>query len=158
MGTISVQAEPFDSAAELQAVHSGNPRIGALVSFLGLMRDFNAGETVSGLYLEHYPGMTEKSLAAVVAEAEARWKLEEVRVVHRVGELHPQDPIVLVAVASCHRGDAFRACEFIIDALKTRTPFWKKEITSQGDRWVMARPSDGAAEAHWRETSLASSP
>jgi len=151
MGSISVQAEPFDPAAEQQALRAGNPRIGALVSFLGLMRDLNEGDPVSGLYLEHYPGMTEKALAAIVAEAEARWALEGVRVVHRVGELRPEDPMVLVAVASRHRGDAFRACEFIIDYLKTRAPFWKQEITPRGARWVEARPSDGAAETRWHD-------
>jgi len=149
MGSISVQAEPFDPAAEQQALRAGNPRIGALVSFLGLMRDLNEGDPVSGLYLEHYPGMTEKALAAIAEEAAKRWDLQGIRIVHRVGELLPQDPIVLVAVTSSHRGDAFRACELLIDYLKTRAPFWKKEITESGERWVDARGTDGEAASRW---------
>lgn len=139
----------FDPGAETAAVHDGNPRVGGVVSFLGLMRDLNQGVAVQAMRLEHYPGMTEKALQRIVAEARARWDLAAVRVVHRVGEVCPQDPIVLVAVAARHRGEAFRACEFIIDYLKTRAPFWKKERTADGERWVAARGSDAQAQARW---------
>lgn len=146
---ISVQATPFDPAGEEQAIRSGSPHTGAVVSFLGLMRDINEGDQVSGMTLEHYPGMTEKALESIVDEASGRWQLDAVRVIHRVGELLPEDPIVLVSVASRHRGEAFRACEFIIDYLKTRAPFWKKERTPDGDRWVDARHSDEQAGNKW---------
>ena len=149
METITIQSHPFDPAAVQQTLRAGNPRIGALVTFLGLMRDLNEGDTVNAMTLEHYPGMTEKALEAIVSEAEQRWDLEAVRVIHRVGELTPEEPIVLVAVASAHRGEAFQACEFIIDYLKTRAPFWKKERTSDGERWVDARHGDTEAEARW---------
>ena len=148
---ISVQSSPFDPAAEELAIRSGNPQIGAVVTFLGLMRDINEGDAVAAMTLEHYPGMTEKALAAIVEEAAERWQLEAVRLLHRVGELRPQDPIVLVSVASRHRAEAFRACEFIIDYLKTRAPFWKKEQTSDGERWVEARHSDDQAQSKWSE-------
>ena len=154
MDTIRVQETPFDFAAEVEALRTGNPAIGAVVTFLGLMRDFNEGDKVLAMTLEHYPGMTEKALGAIVEEARDRWELQGVRVVHRVGELLPADPIVLVAVASPHRGEAFRACEFIIDYLKTRAPFWKKERTESGERWVDARHSDDEAEARWRDDNL----
>lgn len=147
---IAVQEAPFDAAVEELAVRQGNPQVGAVVSFLGLMRDINEGDTVRAMTLEHYPGMTEKALAAIVREANGRWQLDGVRVVHRVGTLMPEEPIVLVCVASRHRGDAFRACEFIIDYLKTKAPFWKKEATEQGERWVDARHSDAEAEAKWQ--------
>jgi molybdopterin synthase catalytic subunit len=149
MRSVRVQTEPFDPAAEVEALRAGNPQIGAVVTFLGLMRDLNDGERVESMTLEHYPGMTEKALEAIVAEAAARWPLDGVRVVHRVGELRPQDPIVLVAVASRHRGEAFRACELIIDYLKTRAPFWKKERLAGGERWVTARHHDAEAERRW---------
>jgi molybdopterin synthase catalytic subunit len=149
MNQIHIQAEPFDLAAEQERLRAGNPRVGALVSFVGLMRDVNEGDRVSRMSLEHYPGMTEKALAAIVAEAQERWDLEGVRIVHRVGELRPQDPIVLVLVASAHRGEAFRACEFLIDYLKTRAPFWKKELTACGERWVEARDRDEKAASRW---------
>lgn len=148
---VVVQSEPFDLAEEQRALSRGNPGIGAVVSFLGLMRDINEDDTVQSMFLEHYPGMTEKALEAIVAEAEERWELEAVKVIHRVGELKPEDPIVLVAVGSRHRGTAFQACEFIIDYLKTRAPFWKKEVTDQGGRWVDARHTDDEAEARWRK-------
>lgn len=148
---ISVQSCPFDPAAEEQAIRQGNPQTGAVVTFLGLMRDINEGDSVTSMTLEHYPGMTEKALAAIVDEAAERWQLEAVHLLHRVGELHPEDPIVLVSVASRHRGEAFRACEFIIDYLKTRAPFWKKEQTRDGERWVEARHSDEQAENKWSE-------
>jgi len=146
---ISVQAEPFDIAAVQEEMRAENPAIGALVSFIGQMRDINEGDQVSTMTLEHYPGMTEKALEAIVKEAEGRWELMGVRVIHRVGELKPHDPIVLVAVTSAHRGEAFQACEFIIDYLKTRAPFWKKESTPEGERWVDARHSDNEAEDRW---------
>ena len=146
-----VTASPFDPAAEAEKVRSGNPRVGGVVTFVGLMRDLNDGDQVRAMRLEHYPGMTEKALRAIVDEARDRWDLEAVRVVHRVGELLPEDPIVLVAVASRHRGEAFRACEFIIDYLKTRAPFWKKELTKAGERWVGARETDEQALTRWNQ-------
>jgi len=149
--TIKVQPEPFDPDAESRRVREGNPGVGAVVTFLGLMRDLNEGDSVRTMTLEHYPGMTEKALQAIAEEAMQRWDLAAVNVVHRVGELHPEDPIVLVAVASRHRGDAFRGCEFVIDYLKNRAPFWKKERTADGERWVTARHSDRDAEARWEE-------
>jgi molybdopterin synthase catalytic subunit len=146
---IRVQEQPFDLHAEQQSLWQGRPEVGALVSFVGLMRDVNAGDRVSGMTLEHYPGMTEKALRAIAEEAARRWEVTSVRIVHRVGALEPQDPIVLVAVTAPHRGTAFRACEFLIDYLKTRAPFWKKELTSTGERWVEARTSDEAAAERW---------
>ncbi|MCG8429496.1 MAG: molybdopterin synthase catalytic subunit MoaE [Chromatiales bacterium] len=150
MNYIAVQKEPFDIAAEQNALRADNPGIGAVVTFAGLMRDMNEGDQVSSMTLEHYPGMTEKALAEIVEEADQRWDLLGIRVIHRVGELNPMDPIVLVAVASAHRGEAFRACEFVIDYLKTRAPFWKKEKTPEGERWVDARHSDDEAEQRWQ--------
>jgi molybdopterin synthase catalytic subunit len=147
---ILVQTVPFDLAAEVAALHRDNPRVGAVASFLGLVRDVNEGDGVSTLTLEHYPGMTEKSLAQIVDDAMARWDLLDVTVIHRVGELRPTDPIVLVAVASAHRGDAFAACEYIMDFLKTRAPFWKKEVTPEGVRWVEAKESDDMAANRWQ--------
>lgn len=149
MQEVSVQTEPFDPQAEQSALSQGRPEIGAVVTFVGLMRDHNAGRTVERMLLEHYPGMTERSLAALVAEAKARWPIARVRIVHRVGWLVPGDPIVFVGVASQHRESAFRACEFLIDALKTRAPFWKKELTDQGAQWVEARDSDAEALKRW---------
>lgn len=150
MEMITIQQAVFDAGAEQERLRADNPSIGALVSFVGLMRDINEGDRVSGMFLEHYPGMTESSLQSIVDEARQRWDLEAVRVIHRVGDLRPLDPIVLVLVASRHRGEAFRACEFIIDFLKTRAPFWKRESTEQGERWVQARHQDAEAEARWR--------
>jgi molybdopterin synthase catalytic subunit len=146
---IRIQSEPFDPAIEQERLWRGRPKVGALVSFLGLMRDLNEGETVARMTLEHYPGMTEKALQRIAEEAAARWSLDGIRILHRVGALAPQDPIVLVAVTSAHRGDAFRACEFLIDYLKTRAPFWKKETTASGERWVDARDGDAAAAERW---------
>ena len=151
MHEVRVQTEPFDIAAEQEALWRGRPEVGALVTFVGLMRDMNAGERVSRMTLEHYPGMTEKALAAIAEEAANRWDLQGIRIVHRVGDLMPQDPIVLVAVASSHRGEAFRACEFLIDYLKTKAPFWKKEVTEAGERWVEARATDDEAAGRWEE-------
>ncbi len=149
MNQIRIQKEPFDIAAIQEEMRTANPAIGAVVAFLGQMRDINEGDQVSSMTLEHYPGMTEKALQAIVDEADQRWELMGVRVVHLVGELQPLDPIVLVAVASSHRGEAFQACEFIIDYLKTRAPFWKKESTADGERWVDARHGDSDAEERW---------
>ncbi|KAF0103270.1 MAG: molybdopterin synthase catalytic subunit [bacterium] len=146
---IAVQTEAFDFQAEIQALYQANPKVGAVASFLGLVRDVNEGQEVSAMTLEHYPGMTEKALADIVEQARARWEVLDASVIHRVGPLWPTDPIVLVAVASGHRGDAFAACEFIMDFLKTRAPFWKKEATPDGEKWVDARESDDQAAARW---------
>ncbi|MES9963367.1 MAG: molybdopterin synthase catalytic subunit MoaE [Candidatus Sedimenticola sp. 20ELBAFRAG] len=150
MNLVKVQAEPFDIAEVQDGLRADNPAIGAVVSFVGLMRDMNEGDQVATMTLEHYPGMTEKALEAIVEEADERWELMGIRVIHRVGDLNPLDPIVIVAVASAHRGEAFQACEFVIDYLKTRAPFWKKEKTPDGERWVDARHSDDDAEARWK--------
>jgi molybdopterin synthase catalytic subunit len=147
---IRVQTEPFDIPDEQESLWRGSPQTGALVTFVGLMRDMNEGDRVSRMTLEHYPGMTEKALAAIAEEAAVRWEVQGIRILHRVGELRPQDPIVLVAVTSAHRGEAFRACEFLIDYLKTRAPFWKKEITGEGERWVDARSTDEASASRWK--------
>ncbi len=146
---IVVQTEAFDLGVEVNAMSQGRTDIGAIASFIGLARDMNEGSGVQAMTLEHYPGMTEKALATLIEDANARWSLLDVTVIHRVGRLLPGDPIVLVAVASSHRGEAFAACEFIMDALKTRAPFWKKEETAEGERWVDARSSDDAAAARW---------
>ena len=146
---IVVQREVFDLGAEVNAMSQGRTDIGAIASFVGLARDMNEGSGVQAMTLEHYPGMTERALVALVEEAGSRWSLLDVTVIHRVGRLLPGDPIVLVAVASSHRGEAFAACEYIMDALKTRAPFWKKEETVEGERWVDARISDDAAAARW---------
>lgn len=148
---IRVQAAAFDPAAEQDELRRENTQIGALVAFVGQMRDFAADGPVQAMTLEHYPGMTERALHRIAAEAAARWQLEGIRIVHRVGRLLPGEPIVLVAVTSHHRGEAFRACEFLIDYLKTRAPFWKREETPAGARWVAARDSDDAAAAHWED-------
>ncbi len=148
---ILVQREAFDLGAEVAAMSQGRTDIGAVASFVGLARDMNEGSGVQAMTLEHYPGMTEKALAALVDEANARWPLLDTTVIHRIGRLLPGDPIVLVVVASQHRGEAFAASEFIMDYLKTRAPFWKKEETLQGERWVEARASDDAAAARWIE-------
>ncbi len=146
---IVVQSEPFDLGAEVDSMRAGRTDIGAIASFVGLARDINEGSGVAAMTLEHYPGMTEKALAKLVDDAHTRWTLQDVTVIHRVGRLLPGDPIVLVAVASRHRGEAFAACEFIMDFLKTQAPFWKKEETADGARWVEARASDDAAAARW---------
>ncbi len=148
---VIVQSETFELGAEVDAMRQGRTDIGAIASFVGLARDLNEGSGVAAMTLEHYPGMTEKALAALVEAANARWSLLDVTVIHRVGRLLPGDPIVLVVVASSHRGEAFAACEFIMDYLKTQAPFWKKEETPDGERWVDARASDDAAAARWNE-------
>ena len=147
---ISVQTEDFDLGAECAAITRGRSDIGALASFVGLVRDSNDGAGISRMTLEHYPGMTEQSLAEIVEQARGRWDVMDATVIHRVGELKPGDNIVLVVVASAHRGDAFAACEFIMDYLKTRAPFWKKEKTPEGERWVDARESDDESAARWK--------
>ncbi len=147
---VRVQAADFDVAAEIAALRAGDARVGAVATFVGTVRDVSEGTGVATLTLEHYPGMTEKSLQAIVDEAKRRFDVYGVRVVHRVGELAPADQIVLVAVTSAHRGEAFDACRFVMDYLKTQAPFWKKEATPQGARWVEARASDDAAAQRWR--------
>ncbi|HZX28794.1 MAG TPA: molybdenum cofactor biosynthesis protein MoaE [Telluria sp.] len=149
MNGVRVQTEDFDLAAEVAALRAGNPRIGAVVSFVGTVRDMNEGDQVAAMELEHYPGMTEQALRDVVARAEMRWPLLGSLVIHRVGPLRPMDQIVLVACAAAHRGEAFAACEYIIDYLKTEAPFWKKEQTPSGARWVDARVTDETALKKW---------
>lgn len=149
--TIRVQEADFDIGAELAALRAGDARVGALASFLGLVRDLNDGASVSEMTLEHYPGMTEKALEEIVADAKGRWDIYDALVIHRVGPLKPCDQIVLVAVTSAHRGEAFAACEFIMDYLKTRAPFWKKEVTPDGSHWVDARDTDDSAAARWQK-------
>lgn len=147
--SVSVQEADFDVGAETAALTAGDARAGAVASFVGLVRDVNDGAGISEMTLEHYPGMTEKALEAIVAEAKARWDIYAVRVIHRVGRLLPCDRIVFVAVSSAHRGEAFAACEFIMDYLKTKAPFWKREVTPDGARWVDARETDDSAAARW---------
>ena len=146
---VSVQETDFDVGAETAALTAGDARAGAVASFVGLVRDVNDGASVSEMTLEHYPGMTEKALEEIVAEAKKRWDIYDALVIHRVGPLKPCDQIVLVAVTSAHRGEAFAACEFIMDYLKTRAPFWKREATPDGARWVDARDSDDTAAMRW---------
>lgn len=149
--TVRIQEADFDLGAELAALRAGDTRIGALASFVGLVRDINDGSHVSEMTLEHYPGMTEKALEEIVTEAKSRWDIYGALVIHRVGPLQPCDQIVLVAVTSAHRGEAFAACEFIMDYLKTRAPFWKREATPEGARWVDARDSDDSAATRWQK-------
>jgi len=146
---IRVQAQDFDLGAEVAALRAGDARVGAVASFIGTVRDMNEGAGVSQMELEHYPGMTEKALEDIVSQAKARWNIFDALVIHRIGPLKPLDQIVLVAVTSAHRGEAFAACEFIMDYLKTQAPFWKKEHTPQGARWVDARAADDRALAKW---------
>src|SRR6185312_1713379 len=148
---VRVQEGPFDIGAEIDALRAGDPRIGAIATFVGTVRDVNDGASVATMTLEHYPGMTERALADIVAEAQGRFDIVDALVVHRVGRLVPGDAIVLVAVTGAHRGAAFAACEFVMDYLKTRAPFWKKEATPDGERWVDARASDDAAAERWRD-------
>ena len=150
MPTIRVQKDDFDLGAEVNALRAGNAKIGAIASFVGLVRDINEGAGVSTLTLEHYPAMTQKALVDIVDQACVRWDVINATVIHRVGQMMPTDQIVLVIVASGHRGDAFQACEFIMDFLKTQAPFWKKERTQEGERWVAARKSDDAASSRWQ--------
>ena len=149
--TVRIQEADFDLGAELATLRAGDTRVGALASFVGLVRDINDGSHVSEMTLEHYPGMTEKALEAIIIEAKSRWDIYGALVIHRVGPLQPCDQIVLVAVTSAHRGEAFAACEFIMDYLKTRAPFWKREATPEGARWVDARDSDDSAATRWQK-------
>lgn len=146
---IRVQTEDFDLGKEVAALRAGQAQVGAVVAFVGTVRDMNEGTGVSEMALEHYPGMTEKALENIVAQAKSRWSIFDTLVIHRVGPLKPLDQIVLVAVTSAHRGEAFAACEFIMDYLKTQAPFWKKEQTPDGARWVDARVADDKALAKW---------
>ena len=146
---VRVQREAFDAGAEIDKLRGDDRRVGAVASFIGAVRDVNDDATVRTLTLEHYPGMTEKALEDIVAEAKQRFDVYEIAVIHRVGELSPTDPIVFVGVTSAHRSDAFDACRFVMDYLKTRAPFWKKELTPQGPRWVEARESDDEQAARW---------
>lgn len=148
---VRIQECDFDLSAEVAALRKANRQIGAITVFLGTVRDMNEGSEVQGMTLEHYPGMTEKALEEIVEQAKSRWKIGDALVVHRVGHLLPKDQIVLVVVTSAHRGEAFSACEFIMDYLKTAAPFWKKEQTLDGGRWVDARVSDDAAMARWKK-------
>lgn len=147
---ISVQQEDFDLGAEVKAIARNNAKIGAVAIFIGLVRDINDGASVGAMTLEHYPGMTEKALEKILAEARARWEVLDCTIIHRFGELKPTDQIVLVVVASGHRGDAFAACEFLMDYLKTKAPFWKKEQTPEGGRWVESRDADDKAAERWK--------
>jgi molybdopterin synthase catalytic subunit len=146
---VRVQAADFDAGSEIARLRAGRTDIGAIAAFIGTVRDLNDAARVTGLTLEHYPGMTEQSLADIVGEARQRFAILDALVVHRVGALRPGDQIVLVVITSAHRGMAFDACEYVMDMLKTRAPFWKKERTPQGDRWVEARASDDAAAGRW---------
>ncbi len=147
---IAVQAEDFDVAAEYAELRKDNRSDGAVVFFTGLVREMNQGDSVSGMALEHYPGMTEKALRQIVDEAAARWPLNRVRLIHRVGALRVSDQIVFVGVSAMHREAAFSACHFIMDFLKNRAPFWKKEVTAHGERWVDAQAKDKAALDKWQ--------
>ncbi len=148
--TVRVQSEDFDISKEIAFLRRDNPRIGAIASFIGVVRDMNEGDSVAEMTLEHYPGMTEKSVEDIITQARDRWQVMDAVVIHRIGTLKPLDQIVLVVVSSAHRGDAFAACEFIMDFLKTRAPFWKKEQTGKGARWVDARAADDAAAERWQ--------
>ena len=146
---VRVQQAAFDPGHEVNAMHAANVGVGAVVAFVGYVRDFNDGREVAGMLLEHYPGMTEKALGKIVVEASERWPLLKVEVLHRIGALQPGEPIVFVGVASAHRQAAFDACNFIMDYLKTRAPFWKKEATGEGPRWVEGKASDHEAAGRW---------
>ncbi|CAE6735120.1 molybdenum cofactor biosynthesis protein MoaE [Candidatus Nitrotoga fabula] len=152
--SVSIQESDFDLAAELNTLRSGNSKVGAMVSFVGLVRDFNLNETVDSIYLEYYPGMTEKALNKIIAEATERWNLLNVRVIHRIGRLYASDQIVLVATTALHRGEAFAGCEFIIDYLKTAAPFWKKEETGEGSHWLETRETDVQRMEYWHSDKV----
>jgi molybdopterin synthase catalytic subunit len=149
--SVSVQQQDFDIGAEISALTRGRHQVGALATFTGLVRDMNDGSGVQAMTLEHYPGMTENALEEIVEQARGRWDLDGVRVIHRFGRLMPGDQIVFVAVTSAHRGESFAACEFIMDFLKTRAPFWKREETPEGARWVDARDADDSAAERWEQ-------
>lgn len=147
--SVSIQVEDFDVSHELAQLRDSDARVGAVCSFVGTVRERNSGNAISSMELEHYPGMTEKSITSMMEEAAKRFDIYGARVIHRIGLLHPEDQIVLVAVTSAHRGSSFQACEFLMDYLKTQAPFWKKEVTPDGSRWVDARESDDVALARW---------
>ena len=147
--SVSIQVEDFDVSQELAQLRANDARVGAVCSFVGTVRERNSGNAISSMELEHYPGMTEKSITSMMEEAAKRFDIYGARVIHRIGLLHPEDQIVLVAVTSAHRGSSFQACEFLMDYLKTQAPFWKKEVTPEGSRWVDARESDDVALARW---------
>ncbi len=149
---VRVQTEDFDTGLEISQLRMARKDVGAVVSFVGQVRDVNEGDAVSQLTLEHYPGMTEKSLAGIVEQAKKRWDIFDALIIHRVGTMQPTEQIVLVAVSGAHRGEAFKACEFVMDYLKTEAPFWKKEATLSGERWVDAKETDDAARERWRIT------
>ncbi len=149
--TVRVQTEDFDVGAEIRRLRESQPGVGAVAAFVGVVRDLNEGEGVASMTLEHYPGMTERALEQIEHRARSRWNVAEILVIHRVGELQPTDQIVLVVVTSRHRGEAFAACEFVMDYLKTEAPFWKKELTPEGSRWVDAREADDAARSRWEQ-------
>ena len=149
--TVRIQTADFDLSTEIAAMRSGDLEVGAIVSFVGTVRDMNEGSQVNSMELEHYAGMTEKALADIIVEAKSRWSIHEALVIHRIGKMLPGEQIVLVAVTGQHRGEAFTACEFIIDYLKTAAPFWKKEATPTGEHWVDARSTDDEAMARWRK-------
>ena len=146
---ISIQTDDFDAGAEYEALRGTGPGTGAIVTFSGLVRDSGDLSGVTGLFLEHYPGMTEQVIQGLIDEAGRRWDVQRARVIHRIGRLALADQIVFVGVCSAHRGDAFAACEFIMDALKTSAPFWKKEITREGEHWVEQKESDVARSQGW---------
>jgi molybdopterin synthase catalytic subunit len=146
---VAIQTADFDVAAEIAALRAGDPGVGAVCSFIGTVRDRNDGSDVSAMELEHYPGMTEKAIEGMIDEAMGRFDIRAARVIHRVGPLQVRDQIVLVVVTSSHRGESFQACEFLMDYLKTQAPFWKKERTPEGERWVDARVADDAALERW---------
>lgn len=148
---VRVQTEDFDVGAEIRRLREAQPGVGAVAAFVGVVRDCNEGAGVASMTLEHYPGMTERALEQIEHCARSRWDVAQILVIHRVGELQPTDQIVLVVVTSQHRGEAFAACEFVMDYLKTEAPFWKKELTPDGSRWVDARESDDVARKRWEQ-------
>lgn len=149
MTRVAIQTHDFDLAQEIATLRAEDPRVGAVCSFVGTVRDRNDGSAVASMELEHYPGMTEKAIEAMIDEAQRRFDILGARIVHRVGLLQPRDQIMMVAVVSAHRGQSFQACEFLMDYLKTQAPFWKKEQTPEGARWVDARVADDQALARW---------
>lgn len=148
--SVAIQHEDFDLNAEVAALRASSNNVGAIVSFVGLVRDMSPDGEVESIFLEYYPGMCEKQLGKIIAEATERWQLIGTRVIHRIGLLHPNEQIVLVAAAASHRGEAFKGCEFIIDYLKTAAPFWKKEIKPDGDVWLETKETDKQRMEHWR--------
>ncbi len=149
--TVRVQTQDFDVGFEINQLRVARPDVGAVVSFVGQVRDLNDGNTIATLTLEHYPGMTEKSLETIVSQAKSRWNIMDATIIHRVGTLQPLDQIVLVAVSSAHRNEAFSACEFMMDYLKTEAPFWKKEATAEGEQWLEAKETDETARKRWEK-------